>query len=198
MKKLNELNKNWINCFEYKYNSPFNIKDFKKQNNIKTIAWRLIFFDNNEWIISDYTWELKFKFNLIKNTYNNIIIKNLDIWDIIWLKLNKKNGNFIAKEIKILTKTLFPIDFNVKEKNYKYKYLNFIKNKFLAEIIVKRALLFKILREELNNNNFIEIDTPILHPFQGDSTAKPLFTKVTSYNSKFALASSPELYLKKC
>lgn len=44
----------------------------------------------------------------------------------------------------------------------------------------------------------MEIDTPLLHPFQGDSTSRPIFAETATYDGlRFALASSPELYLKK-
>lgn len=44
----------------------------------------------------------------------------------------------------------------------------------------------------------MEIDAPLLHPFQGDSTSRPIFTETATYDGlRFTLASSPELYLKK-
>ena len=44
----------------------------------------------------------------------------------------------------------------------------------------------------------MEIGAPLLHPFQGDSTSRPIFTETAAYDGlRFALASSPELYLKK-
>ena len=50
----------------------------------------------------------------------------------------------------------------------------------------------------LADEGFMEIGTPLLHPFQGDSTSRPIFTETAAYDGlRFALASSPELYLKK-
>jgi lysyl-tRNA synthetase class 2 len=50
----------------------------------------------------------------------------------------------------------------------------------------------------LYKEGFREIDTPLLHPFQGDSTARPILASAASHGGiQFALASSPELYLKK-
>ena len=44
----------------------------------------------------------------------------------------------------------------------------------------------------------MQIDTPLLHPFQGDSTSRPIFAETATYDGlRFALESSPELYLKK-
>ena len=44
----------------------------------------------------------------------------------------------------------------------------------------------------------MKIDTPLLHPFQGDSTSRPIFAETATYDGlRFTLASSPELYLKK-
>jgi len=50
----------------------------------------------------------------------------------------------------------------------------------------------------LTNEVFMEVDAPLLHPFQGDSTSRPIFAETATYDGlRFALASSPELYLKK-
>lgn len=44
----------------------------------------------------------------------------------------------------------------------------------------------------------MEVDAPLLHPFQGDSTSRPIFAETATYDGlRFTLASSPELYLKK-
>ena len=63
----------------------------------------------------------------------------------------------------------------------------------LAEKINEKFGSFEEFKEK-----FQEIDTPLLHPFQGDSTSRPMFVQPSAYeNLSFALASSPELYLKK-
>jgi|GEM_PF-4822101 hypothetical protein len=50
----------------------------------------------------------------------------------------------------------------------------------------------------LTNEGFMEVDTPLLHPFQVDSTSRPIFAETATYDGlRFTLASSPELYLKK-
>lgn len=50
----------------------------------------------------------------------------------------------------------------------------------------------------LTNEGFMEVDAPLLHPFQGDSTSRPIFAETAIYDGlRFTLASSPELYLKK-
>ena len=50
----------------------------------------------------------------------------------------------------------------------------------------------------LTNEVFMEVDAPLLHPFQGDSTSRPIFAETATYDGLlFTLASSPELYLKK-
>lgn len=44
----------------------------------------------------------------------------------------------------------------------------------------------------------MKIDAPLLHPFQGDSTSRPIFAETATYDGlRFTLTSSPELYLKK-
>ena len=44
----------------------------------------------------------------------------------------------------------------------------------------------------------MEIGAPLLHPFQRDSTSRPIFAETATYDGlRFTLTSSPELYLKK-
>jgi len=59
-------------------------------------------------------------------------------------------------------------------------------------------MLDEQFRKLLADEGFMEIDTPLLHPFQGDSTSRPIFAETATYDGlRFTLASSPELYLKK-
>lgn len=59
-------------------------------------------------------------------------------------------------------------------------------------------MLDEQFRKLLADEGFMEVDAPLLHPFQGDSTSRPIFAETATYDGlRFTLASSPELYLKK-
>jgi len=105
---------------------------------------------------------------------------------------------FVCNKITILTKTHRPLEEERKHAHYhNLRHLGYISNDVMRKNLMTRAKVVSLLREYLSKKNFLEVDTPLLHPYQGDSTAVPLFVEVTACDMRFALASSPELYLKK-
>ena len=85
-----------------------------------------------------------------------------------------------------------------RDKQLKLKHVLYIDDRQQAKVLFTRSELIRQLRDYLHKEKFQEIDTPLLHPFQGDSTSRPMFVQPSAYeNLSFALASSPELYLKK-
>lgn len=55
-------------------------------------------------------------------------------------------------------------------------------------------MLDEQFRKLLADEGFMEIGIPLLHPFQGDSTSRPIFAETATYDGlRFVLASSPEL-----
>lgn len=198
--KINILRKIGHLCFEYEFDFNSNIKDFLKKENAKSVAGRIIKFDakNFTGIIADSSSRVNFKLKM--NKKNREVVEFIDEGDIVGLKgeLTASKNIVICSEMAILTKTHLPLDREIENLNhYGLRHLEYIINDDAKEKIKTRIMVMHLLRKYLTDNNFIEIDTPLLHPYQGDSIAVPLFVDVTSCNMRFALASSPELYLKK-
>lgn len=198
--KINILRKIGQSCFEYEFDFKSNIKDFLKKENAKSVAGRIIKFDakNFTGIIADSSSKVNFKLKM--NKKNRDVVEFIDEGDIVGLKgeLTASKNIVTCSKITILTKTYLPLDQEIKNLNhYGLRHLEYIINDDAREKIKTRIKVLSLLRKYLMKNGFVEIDTPLLHPFQGDSIAKPLFVDVTSCNMRFALASSPELYLKK-
>lgn len=59
-----------------------------------------------------------------------------------------------------------------------------------------RSKIISVIRNELNNNGYIEVDTPILCPQPSGAFAKPFKTYYNAYEKDFTLRIAPEIYLK--
>lgn len=200
--KIKILNKKGHSCYEYKYKTTGSIAEIRNTKNLKKIsaAGRIISLDKESMSGELLDFSGKLKFYLENSSKLKDTAKFLDLGDIVGLSgyVDKKE-RFICTSLVFLTKTLLPLNV-IKEINFcphKLKHLDLILNHKTRETLLLRNKVIGAIRSFLSENEFLEIDTPSLQPFQGDSTALPLFTDVTSCDMRFALASSPELYLKK-
>ncbi len=134
-------------------------------------------------------------------------INNSKIGDIIYTNgiLFKTKTNELTIRclyIKILVKTYkyLPDKYNKlkkKEKKFRKRYLDLIINKKTRKKFLLRIRVIYIIRKYLNNNNFLEVETPMLHNIPGGAIAKPFITYHNKLNIKMYLRIAPELYLKK-
>ncbi|AGI27083.1 Lysine--tRNA ligase [Candidatus Portiera aleyrodidarum] len=134
-------------------------------------------------------------------------IKDWDIGDIIGAigvinKSNKGELYLLVKEAYILTKSIRPLPdkfhgIKDQEIRYRYRYLDLIMNKEVREIFSIRTRVISSIRKFLNELDFMEVETPILHSIPGGALAKPFVTYNNSLNIKMYLRIAPELYLKR-
>lgn len=113
--------------------------------------------------------------------------------------MEKRSTAFFCRQVALLTKTRVEHGLpDSRDNQLKLKHLLYINDDNSAKTIFKRSETIRLLRDYLYTKGFSEIDTPLLHPFQGDSTSKPMFVNPSAYDDlQLTLASSPELYLKK-
>lgn len=76
-------------------------------------------------------------------------------------------------------------------------YLNYMLNPKEREILYQRHKIIFRIREHYIDHNYVEVETPMLHPIPGGASAKPFVTHHNSLNSDFYLRIAPELYLKR-
>lgn len=84
------------------------------------------------------------------------------------------------------------------ETRYRNRYLDLICNPKPREIFVTRSRVIGMLRKELGERGFLEVETPILNLLVGGATARPFKTHHNDLNQDMVLRVAPELFLKQC
>ena len=139
-----------------------------------------------------------------QTNYNEL--KNINIGDIIGIngfggKSLRDEISLYAKEIIILTPCLHHIPkeyYGIKDAEVRatQRYLDLMINKESRDTFIKRSLIITEIRKYLNEQNFIEVQTPILSAKVGGAMAKPFNTYCNDKKLDYYLRISPELHLK--
>ena len=135
------------------------------------------------------------------------LIKNLDIGDIIGVdgRLFRTKTNELTVEVHnfvFLSKSLRPLPekwHGLKdiEARYRQRYVDLIVNPSVKETFIKRQQIIKYMRDFLENEGFLEVETPMMHTIPGGARAKPFQTYHEALDMKLYLRIAPELYLKR-
>lgn len=149
-----------------------------------------------------------------KSLWDNVV-KHLDLGDIIgvsgYVFITKTGETSIhTQTLTLLTKSLKPLpvvkrdeDGNVfdevtdPEFRYRQRYVDLIINPDVKETFVKRTKLINTIREFLNEQGAIEVDTPVLQAIPGGAAARPFITHHNALDVPFYLRIANELYLKR-
>lgn len=84
-----------------------------------------------------------------------------------------------------------------KESRYRQRYADLAVNHEVREVFVKRAKVVKAVRQFLDSEGFLEVETPILQPIYGGAAARPFTTHHNQLDQMLYLRISFELYLKR-
>ena len=133
--------------------------------------------------------------------------KKLDVGDIIGVKgevFRTKTGELSARaeEITLLAKSLRPLPekfhgLTDTEMRYRQRYVDLIANPEVKDTFIKRSRILKEIRAYLDEKGFLEVDTPILTPFEIGASARPFYTHHNTLNMDMVLRIETELYLKR-
>ena len=133
--------------------------------------------------------------------------KKLDIGDLIGCKgevFRTKMGEISVRvtELTLLAKSLLPLPekfhgLTDREARYRQRYVDLIVNPDVKETFVKRSAILRELRRYLDGKGFLEVETPILTPFEIGASARPFFTHHNTLDMDMVLRIETELYLKR-
>ncbi len=133
--------------------------------------------------------------------------KKLDIGDIIGINgilFITKMGELTikAKNYKLLSKSMRPLPekfhglTNI-EQRYRQRYLDLIMNDDSRNVFRQRFQIIREIRRYLEDQDFLEVETPMIQPMPGGAAANPFKTFYEALNCPMYMRVAPELYLKR-
>lgn len=138
---------------------------------------------------------------------NYALIKMMDIGDIVGVsgtvfRTHMGELSIKAVSLEMLSKSLRPLPekwHGLKdiEMRYRQRYVDLIVNPEVRDTFVKRSQIIKSVREILDNRDFLEVETPIMHSIAGGAAARPFITYHNALDMQLYMRIAPELYLKR-
>ena len=159
--------------------------------------------------VQDRSGKLQFyvRKDVVGDTTFEFLQSFVDIGDIVWLKgisFKTKTGEITLKveDMVLLSKCLHPLPEKFHglvdtEKKYRQRYLDLIVNAESRAKFETRSKIIRIFRDYFDEADFIEVETPMLHPIPGGAAARPFVTHHNTFDTEFFLRIAPELYLKR-
>ena len=115
-----------------------------------------------------------------------------------------KTGELSIKvtEIRLLAKSLRPLPekyhgLQDQEIKYRQRYVDLITSEETRATFVARSKVVSAIRNFMIQNEFLEVETPMLHPIPGGAAAKPFMTHHNALDMQMFMRIAPELYLKR-
>ncbi|MBQ2882307.1 MAG: lysine--tRNA ligase [Alphaproteobacteria bacterium] len=220
LNKLARLEEMGYNPYPYRFRPDSYAKDLQDKykdlangehtEDIVTVAGRAMAVRNDGMFIDmkDKTGNIQLfchKCNLDED--NLKLLKCLDIGDIVGVtgfirRTPRGELSVAAQKFDIIAKSLEPLPEKFHgltdiETRYRKRYVDMIINDEAKNTLITRCKIVSAIREFFNSNEFLEVETPTLHPILGGANAKPFVTHYNALDNDFYLRIAPELYLKK-
>lgn len=144
--------------------------------------------------------------DLPENEYNEQF-KKWDLGDILGATgylFQTKTGELSihCESIRLLTKALRPLPekfhgLSDQETRYRQRYLDLITNESSRHTFAMRSKVVSEIRQFMLEQNFMEVETPMMHVIPGGASARPFITHHNALDIDMYLRIAPELYLKR-
>ncbi len=135
------------------------------------------------------------------------VFKKLDTGDLVGVRgfLFRTKTDELTLEctsITLLTKSIRPLPEKYHglkdvELRYRQRYVDLIVTPRTREIFAKRIQIVREFRRFMENQGFLEVETPMLQPIPGGATARPFSTHHNALDIRLYMRIAPELYLKR-
>ncbi len=135
------------------------------------------------------------------------LLGELDLGDIVGAEgvvVRTKRGQLSVapRKLTLLSKAVRPLPekfhgLSDKETRYRRRYVDLIVNADVRETFRRRSAIVSAFRRYMEDNGYMEVETPILQTIQGGATAKPFITHFNALNQENYLRIATELHLKR-
>ena len=133
--------------------------------------------------------------------------KSWDIGDIVAaegevFKTHKGELSLRVRSLRLLAKSLRPLPDKFhgmadQELRYRRRYVDLIVTEESRQTFLARSRIVSTIRQLMSDADFLEVETPMLHPIPGGASAKPFVTHHNALDMEMYLRIAPELYLKR-